>query len=80
MEYLAWPPQSPDLNPIENVWAVLKRKLYQFKEPPKSKEELIQRVEEIWLSFGQEFFEKFSLSLVNRIKLVIKSKGNKISY
>jgi len=24
---ISWPPYSPDLNPIENIWAVLKQKL-----------------------------------------------------
>ena len=23
-----WPPYSPDMNPIENMWSLLKRKLY----------------------------------------------------
>ena len=26
-EYLPWPPRSPDLSPIEQVWAYIKKKL-----------------------------------------------------
>ena len=29
---LDWPPQSPDLSPIENVFAFIKNKLYLIKD------------------------------------------------
>ena len=31
IEMLEWPPQSPDLNPIESLWAELNRKLNKRK-------------------------------------------------
>lgn len=27
MEPFEWPPQSPDLNPIENIWAIIDNKV-----------------------------------------------------
>ena len=37
---LDWPPNSPDLNPIENLWSWLASQLRRMKNPPKTGEEL----------------------------------------
>jgi hypothetical protein len=34
MELLPWPAQSPDLNPIDNIWALLEPKLRARKPQP----------------------------------------------
>ena len=36
IEVIKWPGNSPDLNPIENLWSIFKGKLYSTKQkgPP----------------------------------------------
>ncbi|KAJ5718913.1 uncharacterized protein N7483_009995 [Penicillium malachiteum] len=31
IEVMEWPPHSPDLNPIENLWALLKAAIYKLR-------------------------------------------------
>jgi transposase len=45
-EIMNWPPFSPDLSPIENLWAILKQRIHSVAVV--SKEELISRVWIIW--------------------------------
>ncbi|KAG0926633.1 hypothetical protein G6F30_012992 [Rhizopus arrhizus] len=42
--FLQWPAQSSDLNPIENMWSLLKRRLNDYETAPKGMNELYERV------------------------------------
>ena len=37
---LAWPPRSPDLNPTENVWDIMEKRLSRLPHPLNTLDEL----------------------------------------
>jgi transposase len=43
-----WPSGSPDLNPIESLWAILKRRVEELG--PRTKDELIEVIVTAWES------------------------------
>ena len=49
-DLLEWPPYSPDMNPIEQCWAVLKMKVWQAEAKARSStmEDFKQRCQDIW--------------------------------
>lgn len=77
---LTWPAQSPDISPIENLWAYVKRKLAGYAEPPKGLNELWNRFQEEWSKIPQEIIDNLYLSMPNRISELQKNKGFWINY
>lgn len=72
-----WPPSSPDLNPIENVWRILKQKL-RNRNPfgGWSLKNLTDAVFDIWENeIKVEDFNKYIDSLPERLTLVRFRKG-----
>jgi len=45
---LEWPPNSPDLNIIENVWAYLNQELDRYDMAPEDMDDLWERVQVVW--------------------------------
>ena len=40
LKVVDWPAQNPDLNSLENIWAIVKQRVYNFPTPPKNKDEI----------------------------------------
>ncbi|KAG0817752.1 hypothetical protein G6F16_012601 [Rhizopus arrhizus] len=77
---LRWPPHSPDLNPIENLWSILKRRLLQYEKQPDGMLELWSRIENVWESITQNECQKLIESMPKRIKAVYNAKGGHTKY
>jgi transposase len=74
-QVLDWPAQSPDLNPIETLWAIIKRRLNRYERPPSGMNELWERVEEIWNQISPGTCKGLIRSMPSRIKKVLEAKG-----
>jgi transposase len=78
IDCINFPPYSPDLNPIENLWAYLKRRIeLRF---PSNTTELKQILVEEWESTDPNFLITLAHSMINRCKAVIVCRGFKTKY
>ncbi len=75
---LDWPANSPDLNPIENLWGIVKRKMRDTR--PNNADELKATVKETWASVPPQQCHKLITSTPRRIEAVIKAKGAPTKY
>jgi len=79
-QLLFWPPNSPDLNPIEHLWTHLKRKLAQFEHPPGGINALWLRVQEVWNEIPPLVVQNLIESMPRRIQAVKRAKGGHTKY
>ena len=67
IEVLApWPGNSPDLNPIENLWAILKKQV--DKRKPTNCKQLQTLIQYEWSSIHSELINKLVSSMPKRFK------------
>jgi hypothetical protein len=75
-----WPGNSPVLNPIENCWSYMKKKLKGNSDItclPK----LMEAIKMIWVKdMKLDYFQKLSDSMPRRLQIVIEAKGEMTKY
>ncbi|KAH8026371.1 hypothetical protein HPB51_020355 [Rhipicephalus microplus] len=79
---LEWPPVRIDLNPIENVWGLVKRQLGARNLASSTKETLFPAIQEEWeaLRSRPETVAALYNSMTSRVAQVIATNGHLIQY
>lgn len=76
---LDWPPQSPDMNPIEHLWDELERRIMK-KPKATSLDDLYTKLAEVWYEIPPEVCENLVDSMPRRIEALIKARGGATKY
>jgi transposase len=80
IEFIDWPPYSPDLNPIENIWHWMKSMLESNYPVCESAEEIEARFFEIWQTITPEMCANYCAGYERRLLAVIAAKGGYTKY
>ena len=72
-----WPPNSPDLSVIENLWAILKKKV--MRRNPTNLVELKEVLIAEWKQLDQNMINNLIMETPERFRLCLREKGKSIS-
>jgi len=78
IQNIDFPAYSPDLNPIENVWSVLKRQVE--SRNPQSIDDLKIKIAEEWHNIDNTYVAKLINSMKTRCQSVIANDGGRTKY
>ena len=71
---LDWASQSPDMNPIEHLWQMVKTAIFKRVDRASSLDDLFEIVKEEWRKIPLAEMQKLVHSMPKRCKAVLKSE------
>ncbi|CAL9697540.1 unnamed protein product [Knipowitschia caucasica] len=77
---MTWPPCSPDLNPVENLWALIKRDLYREGKQYTSLKSVWEALVVTAQKVDRQQIKKLTDSMDGRLLSVIENKGGYIGH
>ncbi|GBM26547.1 Transposable element Tc1 transposase [Araneus ventricosus] len=77
---MSWPPNSPDLNPIEHIWDDMERQLRTQTPPCPNISTLRDRCLDIWYNLSPVIYQKLVAFLPRRVAAFLKAKGGATRY
>ncbi|GBM40355.1 hypothetical protein AVEN_85411-1 [Araneus ventricosus] len=77
---MPWPPNSPNLNPMEHIWDVMEWQLRAQTPPCANISTLRDRCLDIWYNLSPVMNQKLLASTPRRVAAVLKAKGGATRY
>ena len=77
---MQWPSCSPYLNPIENLWSILKRNIYSCGRQYASKDDLWDVILTAAKDISSDEIERLTSSIDQRLFSLIDKNGSYINY
>ncbi len=77
---MQWPSNSPDLNPMENLRSIIKRKIYSGGRQYNKLDELWAAIESAAKKITQEEILSLTASVDRRLECVLAAQGRHIGY
>jgi transposase len=78
VDLLDFPPYSPDLNPIENLWSILKARVE--ARLARTTDEVERVLKEEWEALDKELLTSLTHSMPTRCAAVVANRGHKAPY
>ena len=76
----SWPPQSPDLSPIKDIWGIVSEKVYKHGKTYKTKDDLWEAIVAAWDSIPRSTFQNLYKSMNQRLIKVLECGGRRIRH
>ena len=70
-----WPPSSPDLNCIENLWSIVKKEIYKGNKQYTSKDDLLKAISEACRNIRSSVIKSLTTSMDDRLVGILERKG-----
>jgi hypothetical protein len=77
---LDWASQSPDMNPIENAWKLVKDAIFARIDRASNLDEVFEIVKEEWEKIPVEKFRQLIDGMPRRVEALYKSRGRSTKY
>jgi hypothetical protein len=80
LETIPHPAQSPDVNPIEHVWKLLKTRVNNCLHRPRNVDDLREALLEEWEKIDQESINQLIESMPDHVEAVLQARGGSTRY
>ena len=80
VERMDWPSISPDMNPIENLWAEITCIINNLDHQPTSVAELRQDVMDAWANIGVDTLRTLVEGMPRRVQALQAARGGHTKY